>query len=167
MVCGCTGTNSNSINSQNSQFNTNTSSNANIQSLDSVNTSNTIPLSMTPGSNINVTVTMKNTGTTPWSAANNISLGLADDSNNEAGLFSDNHTQYLIPPNVVTLPGYNCTWQFTIIAPVYPNNYTLMYRMLANNSTWFGDTLIVNVTNGNYQGPVAFVSVYIPLNMAH
>ena len=73
--------------------------------------------------------------------------------------------EYYLKPGSVTSYGVNYTWSFSIVPPGYPNNYTLMYRIMANNSTWFGDTLTVNVNVGNYQGPVAFVMVNIPVSM--
>jgi hypothetical protein len=163
LISGCTSLDSNLTNSTADR----TNSSLNLKSLDSINMTNTIPISMIPGSSYDVTITMENTGTKPWSASNNITLSLVNDSTNDAFLFSNNTTQYFIKPKSVTSTNVNYTWSFTIIAPSYPYNYTLMYRMLANNSTWFGDTLKVNVNVGNYKGPVSFVMVNIPTSMVH
>ncbi len=148
LVSGCTSTDSNNS----SISNTNNTSIAN-SNLNSINTSNNIPLKMTPGTKYNVTITMKNIGATPWNS-NNITLGLAVDSNNEAVLFSNNTTQIFMKPKTVIKTGSNYTWNFTIVAPAYPNNYTLMYQLIADNTTRFGNITVVNVTNGKYTGPV-------------
>lgn len=159
LVSGCTSTHS-----TNSSVSNNTTTNIAKINLDSKNTSNTIPLKMTPGTKYSVSVTMKNMGIQSW-LSNNITLCLANDSSNEAAIFTNNTTCFFMTSKNVTKYGYNYTWSFTITAPTYPNNYTLMFQMMANNTTWFGDKLSVNITDGAYYGPVTFVSVNIPTSM--
>ena len=119
---------------------------------------------MNPGAKYNVSIIMKNTGILSWSS-NNITLCLVNDSSNEAALFNNNTTRYFMKPKTVTKSGYNYTWNFTIVAPTYPNNYTLMFQMMANNTTWFGDKLVVNITDVKYTGSATFVSNTIPTSM--
>jgi hypothetical protein len=158
-VSGCMDTNSND-----SSTGQNNTGNATHLNLDSKNVSNKIPSKITPDTKYNISITIKNTGIAPWPSTN-VTLCLADDINNEAALFSNNTTQYFMKPKTVIKSGSNYTWNLTIVTPTYPNNYTLMYQLIYDNTTWFGEKIVLNVTNGKYTGPVTYVSKPITTSM--
>jgi hypothetical protein len=58
----------------------------------------------------------------------------------------------------------NYTWSFTITAPTWNGNYTIAYRM-RNNTTWFGDILVKNITVGTPGANVLFTTINIPSSM--
>jgi hypothetical protein len=159
LVSGCTITNSN-----NSSIGKNNTGNVTHLNLDSKNVSINIPSKITPDTKYNISITLKNTGITSWSSTN-VTLSLANDPDNEAALFSNNTTQYFMKPKTVIKSGSNYTWNLTIITPTYPNNYTLIYQLIYDNTTWFGEKIVLNVTNGKYTGPVTFKSNTISKTM--
>src|SRR5271157_974777 len=112
----------------------------------------TIPLNMKPGQKYNVSIISKNTGDVSWSTDKNIMI--APLTTNDAELFGNSSP---IEQGHVTKKGNNYTWKFTIIAPSLNGNYTLKYQM-KNNSSWFGDILVKNVTVGNPGDVVDFVT---------
>jgi hypothetical protein len=102
-----------------------------------------IPTTMIPGFRYNVQITMRNTGTTTWTKAQNYYLGAVGDSDPFA-------------PGRIALadgdsigPGQDRTFSMTMTAPG-AGVYTTDWRMLRENVEWFGEALTrqVNVTFG-------------------
>ncbi len=99
----------------------------------------TIPAVMLPGYSYDVSVTMKNTGTTTWTGADHYKLGQPTGSG-------------LAAPSRVTLagsdsiaPGQQKTFMFAITAPITTGSYTISWRMVREGVEWFGETLVKEV----------------------
>jgi NTE family protein len=92
-----------------------------------------IPDAMAPGSQHEVTVVMRNTGTLPWVAGEGYRLG----SDNPP----DNGTWGLGRVDVPAMIGRfaEATFRFTVTAPSAPGTYTFQWRMLQEGVEWFGD----------------------------
>ena len=93
--------------------------------------SQSVPASMNRGQNYAVTVRMKNTGGTTWSASGGYQLGSQNPANNSTwGL-----NRVALPANVP--PGGTATFNFTARAPATAGSYNFRWRML-RGSSWFG-----------------------------
>ncbi len=103
----------------------------------------TIPATMIPGFTYNVSVTMRNTGTTTWTKAEGYSLGAVGDSDP----FAPGRIGLTDSDSIA--PGQDRTFSFMMVAPS-AGVYTTDWRMLRENVKWFGETLTrqVNVTFG-------------------
>lgn len=124
----------------------------------------TFPLNMTPGYAFTVTIKANNLGNTPWSSDNIVKLAVLDNATNDAALFGN--LNYSIVPNATIVPpGGEYTWQFTITAPKQVGNYTLMYQMMNDSSSGFGNIIIKNITVGKPGNDVLFSSIDIPSTM--
>jgi len=97
--------------------------------------SQTVPSSMTVGQSYSVSVTMKNTGTTSWTAAGNYRLGSQNPQDNWNW---GNNRAYLSAGDSIA-PGQSKTFSFTITAPATPGTYNFQWRMLQEGIEWFGD----------------------------
>ena len=126
--------------------------------------SQTVPTNMTPGATYNVSVTMKNIGSTNWTAADKYRLGsqLPRDNTNWG------MKRVLLPANVSVAPGQNHTFNFTVTAPSSPGTYNFQWRMLQEGVASFGAfTPNVAVTVGTPPAlDAAFVSQSVPLSMS-
>lgn len=96
--------------------------------------SQSVPTSMVAGQRYPVSVTMKNTGTSTWTAANNYRLGSQNPQDN---LRWGTGRVYLSPSDSIK-PGANKTFYFTITAPSTPGTYNFQWKMLRENVQWFG-----------------------------
>ena len=77
--------------------------------------SNTIPTTMVGGQSYPVTVTMKNTGSTTWTAASYIRLGARD---NLGDSLKFGASRYYLPSETTVAPGEQlATFAFTMTAP--------------------------------------------------
>jgi hypothetical protein len=56
---------------------------------------------------------------------------------------------FTISPGSIVKPYSDYTWNVTMVAPQWVGNYTIMYQLEIGNNTYFGDTLIKNVTVGD------------------
>ncbi|GAB2859570.1 hypothetical protein GCM10027277_30120 [Pseudoduganella ginsengisoli] len=94
--------------------------------------SQNVPTSMTPGQSYTVPVTMRNSGTTTWTAANAYKLG----SQNPG----DNSTWGTGRVDVVgsVLPGQQYTFQVPAKAPTTPGTYNFQWKMVREFVEWFG-----------------------------
>jgi hypothetical protein len=90
-----------------------------------------IPSTMPTGQVTTVSVTMKNTGNTYWTAANNYKLG---DASGTPGQFGP--TRQLLSSTVP--PNGQVTFTFNITAPATVGTYPFGWRMLQENVHWFG-----------------------------
>ncbi len=100
------------------------------------------PSVMVAGSTHNVSITMRNTGTTTWSEADKYRLGAVGDSDPLS-----NRGRIVIPPPVRVEPGETHTFNFQITAPMQPNVYRSDWRMVREGVRWFGEIAVkyVNV----------------------
>ena len=104
-------------------------------------------LTMTPNSTQSVSVTMRNIGTSTWTAANQYNLGSQNPENNLTwGL-----GRVIVPSNIS--PGSNAVFNFTITAPSTPNTYNFQWGMVRDSCPgceWFGQlTTNLQITVGN------------------
>ncbi|MFC1768695.1 NBR1-Ig-like domain-containing protein [Nanoarchaeota archaeon] len=98
----------------------------------------TIPPQIEPGESVDVTVTMRNTGTSIWTQADLYRLGIWDE--NVWGI-----TRVDLPFSSV-IPGQTVTFSFTITAPSTEGDYDSFWRMLEETVEWFGDTCGITVS---------------------
>jgi hypothetical protein len=103
-----------------------------------------IPATMIPGFVYNVSVTMKNTGTTTWTKAGSYRLGAVGDSDP----FAPGRVDLADADSIA--PSQQKTFSFTMTAPISEGVRTSDWNMLQENVQWFGDvvTKVVNVTFG-------------------
>ena len=104
--------------------------------------SQTVPAEMVAGASYAVAISMRNTGTMPWTAAERYRLGSQSPQDttrwgkSRVGLAS---TETIAPEQAKT-------FAFTVTAPAVPGVYHLQWRMLQEAVVWFGayspDTLI-------------------------
>jgi hypothetical protein len=121
--------------------------------------SQVVPASMSAGVRYAVSVTMRNTGTKTWTAAEKYRLGSENPRDNKRwGL-----ERVAVPANV--LPGTNVTFSFTVTAPASGGVQNFQWRMLREGVTWFGD-LTPNVAVNVIVRNAAFVSQSVPTTMA-
>ncbi len=104
--------------------------------------SQSVPAAMTAGMSYAASVTVKNTGTVTWTAAQNYRLG--------SQVPQDNTTWGL---GRVTLlktdsigPGQTKTFSFMVTAPKTPGTYSFSWKMLQEGVAWFGATSSSTVT---------------------
>lgn len=120
-----------------------------------------VPTAMTTGQTYNVSVTMKNTGTSTWSAGSNYKLG----SQNPA----DNNTwggRVLLATSVA--PGQQYTFSFAVTAPSAAATYNFQWKMLREYVEWFGaatPNVAVAVSTPPPVDGAAFVSQSVPAAM--
>lgn len=107
--------------------------------------SQSVPASMTAGQSANVSVTMRNSGTTPWTSSA-YKLG----SQNPQDNVTWGTSRVLLPAGTTVPPGSNYTFNFTITAPSTAGSYNFQWRMLQEGVAWFGDlttNVVVSVTS--------------------
>jgi len=118
---------------------------------------NTIPSSMKPGQKYTVTILARNTGNTSW-LNNTTFIAQFINSSFDNTIFSN---QSAMGHGTTVKKNTNYTWTITMIAPTWNGNYTIAFQM-RNNTTWFGDMLIKNITVGTPGANVVFTSITIP-----
>ncbi len=91
-----------------------------------------LPSSMTAGSTKTVTVTMKNTGGTTWTAGGGYKLGSQGAPNNTTWGLKEKTVAGSVAPN------RSHVFTLTIKAPSTAGSYSFSWRM-RRNGTWFGD----------------------------
>ncbi|HEX8130206.1 MAG TPA: PKD domain-containing protein [Pyrinomonadaceae bacterium] len=104
--------------------------------------SHDVPTTMNAGLKYTVSVTMKNTGTKTWTAADLHRLGPQNpQDNNTWGV-----TRVNVPMTVA--PHGSAVFTFVVTAPSAPGAYNFQWRMLQDAVEWFGDftpNVVVNV----------------------
>ena len=95
-----------------------------------------VPATLACGEQRSVSIVMKNSGTTSWTAADGYKLGAVDDSD---PLYSTDVRVPLGPDDVVS-PGQTHAFSFELVAPAAPGSYTTDWRMVKELVHWFGDT---------------------------
>ncbi|MCD1294946.1 hypothetical protein CUJ83_08040 [Methanocella sp. CWC-04] len=108
--------------------------------------SNTIPSTMIQGNSYNVSVTMKNTGNIAWTESDKIRLGSVNESSGDAAMFDG--LRQKISGSTSVAPSSKYTWNFTMTAPE-AGTYYVQYRMIWENHTWFGDTVVKKIVVEN------------------
>ncbi len=98
---------------------------------DAVFASRTVPASMAAGSRYTVTVVMRNTGTTTWTAAGKYFLG---SQNPENGMTWGVNR---VPLLSSVVPGGQVSFTFAVTAPV-PGSHNFQWRMVQDGVEWFG-----------------------------
>jgi hypothetical protein len=93
--------------------------------------SESVPTSMLAGTSYNVSVTMKNTGTTTWTSTQFYKLA----SENPPDNFTWSLNRVNLPATVQ--PGQQVTFNFTVVAPSTPGTYGFRWRM-TKSSVHFG-----------------------------
>ncbi|MBP5737898.1 MAG: hypothetical protein J6X38_02280, partial [Abditibacteriota bacterium] len=109
--------------------------------------SNTIPDSVNAGETRSVSITVKNTGTLTWTAANGFALGIVDES--DPFYTASNR----VPLTRAVAPGETHTFTFDMSFPT-AGTFTTDWRMVQDGVTWFGDTLAKNVTVNTVAQPL-------------
>ncbi len=97
----------------------------------------TVPSSMAAGQKYTVSVTMKNTGSTTWTAANSYRLGSQNPQDNKVWL-GTTHRVYLGSGDSIA-PGQEKRFDFTVTAPSTPGKYHFQWKMVRESVEWFGD----------------------------
>ncbi|GDY22362.1 hypothetical protein LBMAG56_37090 [Verrucomicrobiota bacterium] len=92
-----------------------------------------VPTSMTVGQTYPVTVTLRNSGTTTWSAGANYRLASVNPADNTT--WSLNR---VVLPNSVA-PGASVTFSFSAKAPATAGSYNFQWRMIQDGVGLFGD----------------------------
>ena len=99
--------------------------------------SQVVPSNMIAGQTYTVTVVMKNTGSTTWTAAGSFRLGTQNPQDN---MIWSRHRVELAAASVAT--NQNATFTFTVVAPIDSTGsaYNFQWQMLKEGVTWFGAT---------------------------
>jgi Ig-like domain from next to BRCA1 gene/Carbohydrate binding domain len=97
-----------------------------------------VPGTMTAGQKYTVSVTMKNTGTSTWTAANNYRLGSQNPQDNKVWL-GNTHRVCLNSVDSIA-PGQQKAFTFTVTAPSTAGTYHFQWRMLRESVEWFGES---------------------------
>jgi hypothetical protein len=98
--------------------------------------SDTAPATMTVGQNVNMSVTVKNTGARAWPAANiRLSYHWVSDVTQRTVVWNGNRAN--LPFDVQ--PGQQVTIPITVAAPSYPTRYQLQFDLVWEGQFWFGD----------------------------
>jgi hypothetical protein len=96
--------------------------------------SQTVPTAMTAGQTASVTVRMRNSGTTTWSAPA-YSLGSQNPENNTTW---DADGRVGVPSSIA--PGQEAAFTWTVTAPSTAGTYNFQWRMRQSGVEWFGAT---------------------------
>jgi len=92
----------------------------------------TVPTGLQAGQTATVSVQMKNTGTTTWTAASNYKLGSQNPTDNTTWGLS----RVALPGSIA--PGATATFSFPITAPATAGTYNFQWKMVQVGVAWFG-----------------------------
>jgi Ig-like domain-containing protein len=107
-----------------------------------------VPAAMNPGQQIDVTISMQNTGTATWSVASEHKLGAQNPQDNSTWGFN----RVVLEVGDSIEPGQSKTFSFQVTAPANPGVYNFQWRMLQESVEWFGEfspNVIVTVGTQN------------------
>lgn len=96
--------------------------------------SQTVPAIMNPGVTYSASITVKNTGTSTWTAPDNYQLG----SQNPQDNVTWGQSRLSLAAGETVPPGATKTFSLTFRAPATPGTYNFQWQMVQNNSQWFG-----------------------------
>jgi uncharacterized membrane protein len=122
-----------------------------------------VPLAMVVGQQYGVSVTLRNTGATTWTAGALYRLGSISPENNLIW----GPGRVLLAAGDSIAPGQQKTFSWTVTAPPGAGLWNFQWRMLQEGVSWFGapsQNTVVTVTNG---GPpnADFLSQTVPTTM--
>lgn len=93
-----------------------------------------LPTCVTPGAKFNFSITMRNSGTTTWSAADGYNLGAVGDEDPFAA-----STRVVLPPDATVPPLGTHTFQVAMTAPSETrDDYLSDWQMVRESVAWFG-----------------------------
>ncbi|AVR98215.1 NBR1-Ig-like domain-containing protein [Pseudoduganella armeniaca] len=116
--------------------------------------SQSVPATMATGQSYPVSVTMKNTGSTTWTAGTAFALGSENPQDNYTW-----GTQRVYLGSAVA-PGQQTTFTFTAKAPSSPGTYPFQWKMVQEYVEWFGGlTAVANVTVTGAVPPAPTITV--------
>lgn len=124
--------------------------------------SQSIPTAMVAGTAYNVTVTMKNTGSTTWTSATAYKLGSQNAANNWTW---GKHRVELAAP---VAPGAQTSFAFQVTAPATPGSYNFQWRVVQEGQVWFGaytQNVAVTVSAPAPRNDAQLIGVNIPAVM--
>lgn len=100
--------------------------------------SQNIPAQVGVGSTFSITVTMTNSGTTPWARfpSRGYYLGSQDPQDN----LTWGTNRGFMDPGACVAPGQSYPFTFTVTAPSAPGSYSMRWQMLQDAVEWFGQT---------------------------
>ncbi|HKZ55352.1 MAG TPA: Calx-beta domain-containing protein [Anaerolineales bacterium] len=93
------------------------------------------PLSLRPGEERSVSVTMRNVGQTAWTAAEGYALGSQNPQDNLTWQVG----RVALPDGEVVERGEEGSFDFVITAPTTPDTYDFQWQMVQDGVAWFGD----------------------------
>ncbi|MEY4731244.1 MAG: hypothetical protein RL681_190 [Candidatus Parcubacteria bacterium] len=131
--------------------------------------SQAVPTTMVTGQSYTVSVTMKNIGTSTWTAAQKYRLGSQNPQDNTTWGNTIN-----VPPVVSRIPisgdiapQATSTFSFTVTAPTAPGQYNFQWRMVRESVAWFGEfspNIVINVQQA--KNDALFISQDVPTSIA-
>lgn len=95
--------------------------------------SQVVPANMTPRRLYDVSVTMKNTGTSTWSPAREYRLGAQNPRDNTVWSSSNR-----VALTATVAPGQQHQFRFTVLAPATPGTHAFQWQMVQDGVAWFG-----------------------------
>ena len=120
--------------------------------------SQNVPTTVAPGQTFTVNITMRNGGTTTWTAADNYKLG----SQNPEDNYTWGTNRIYLDNSVSVAPGDEYTFTFDCTAPNSEGVYDFQWRMVQDGVEWFGDytpNVQITVANVNDAEFVSFSGV--------
>jgi thermolysin len=108
--------------------------------------SQSVPTSMTTGQSYNVSVTMRNSGTTTWTSDVYRLSSQNPQDNSVWGFY-----RVYLPAGTTVPPGSDYTFYFTVTAPSMAGSYNFQWRMVQEGVAEFGNytpNVLINVTVG-------------------
>jgi len=121
--------------------------------------SQSVPNQLLPGASENVTVTIRNTGSSTWDSGAEFFLGSQSPENNWTWGLARAVLDHPVAPD------QDATFRFSITAPEIPGPYEFQWRMVQERVEWFGEASPkVTVTVGRSNG-ADFVSQTVPTVM--
>ena len=125
--------------------------------------SQVFPPAMSANQFYDVSVTMKNSGTTTWTNAKNYRLGIRPDTAGAQWRFDGR--SYLSATDSIA-PGASKTFTLRLQAPSTAGTYTLQWQMVEEMVEWFGAVSpLITVTVGAPRNDAVFVSQSVPSTM--
>jgi len=125
-----------------------------------------VPTEMIAGQSYEISITMKNTGTTTWNWQEQYKLGSRNPRDNFNWGSNRTHLKY----NQSVAPGEEYTFKFTITAPLILGKYNFQYRMVKEYIRWFGsfsNNIQVNVISGPFSDiPGPYIKDNLPIEEA-
>ena len=109
--------------------------------LDAVFVSQQVPTTMVAGDSYAVSITLRNSGTTTWTAGHRLGSQLPADN------WRWGPQRMRLPAGATVKPGASHTFTWTVFAPANAGDYRFAWRMVEGTATWFGvQTPLVSVT---------------------